>query len=118
MPNFIIEYVNLRAGQRKWAYGISCPALRGQEAYSRQSRSTPKAKIPSKKKGITVYLGPGIRQNTRKREMGRYGGLAKQTLAEGADRTLVHRLLFDLDARQKEVQAAWGKDTKERSARS
>jgi hypothetical protein len=58
MPNFIIECVNLRAGQRKWAYGISCPALRGQEAYSRRGRSTPEAKMPSKKNGVTVYLGP------------------------------------------------------------
>jgi hypothetical protein len=41
-----------------------------------------------------------------KGDLGRLGGLVKQALANGADRELVHRLLHELDARQREVQAA------------
>ncbi|MDR2112347.1 MAG: conjugal transfer protein [Candidatus Accumulibacter sp.] len=41
-----------------------------------------------------------------KGDLSRLGGLVKQTLAECADRVLVHRLLRDLDARPKEVRAA------------
>lgn len=43
-----------------------------------------------------------------KGDLGRLGGLVKQALANGADRQLVHRLLHELDARQREVQAAVG----------
>ena len=41
-----------------------------------------------------------------KGDLGRLGGLVKQALANGADRELVHGLLHELDARQREVQAA------------
>ena len=41
-----------------------------------------------------------------KGDLGRLGGMVKQALANGADRQLVHRLLHELDARQREVQAA------------
>jgi hypothetical protein len=41
-----------------------------------------------------------------KGDLGRLGGLVKQALANGADRELVHRLLHELDARQRELQAA------------
>ena len=41
-----------------------------------------------------------------KGDLGRLGGLIKQALANGADRQVVHRLLHELDARQREVQAA------------
>ena len=41
-----------------------------------------------------------------KGDLGRLGGLIKQALANGADRQLVHRLLHELDARQREVQRA------------
>lgn len=41
-----------------------------------------------------------------KGDLGRLGGLVKQALANGADRQTVHRLLHELDARQREVQAA------------
>ena len=41
-----------------------------------------------------------------KGDLGRLGGLIKQALASGADRQIVHRLLHELDARQREVQAA------------
>lgn len=41
-----------------------------------------------------------------KGDLGRLGGLVKQALAEGADRGLVHKLLHELDARQKELAAA------------
>jgi hypothetical protein len=41
-----------------------------------------------------------------KGDLGRLGGLLKQALANGADRQTVHRLLHELDARQREVQAA------------
>jgi hypothetical protein len=44
-----------------------------------------------------------------KADLGRLGGLVKQALAEGADRTLVHRLLRELDARQQEVKDAVGR---------
>jgi len=44
-----------------------------------------------------------------KGDLGRLGGLVKQALAEGADRTLVHRLLHELDARQRELAAAIGR---------
>ena len=44
-----------------------------------------------------------------KGDLGRLGGLVKQALANGADRHLVHRLLHELDARQREVQAAVGR---------
>jgi hypothetical protein len=39
-------------------------------------------------------------------DLGRLGGLVKQALANGADRMTVHRLLHELDARQREVNAA------------
>ena len=41
-----------------------------------------------------------------KGDLGRLGGLIKQALANGADRELVHKLLHELDARQREAQAA------------
>lgn len=41
-----------------------------------------------------------------KGDLGRLGGLLKQALANGADRHTVHRLLHELDARQRELQAA------------
>ena len=41
-----------------------------------------------------------------KGDLGRLGGLVKQTLAHGADRQIVHRLLHELDARQRELQQA------------
>lgn len=41
-----------------------------------------------------------------KGDLGRLGGLVKQALANGADRHTVHKLLHELDARQREVQAA------------
>lgn len=41
-----------------------------------------------------------------KGDLGRLGGLVKQTLANGADRQTVHRLLHELDARLREVQQA------------
>ena len=44
-----------------------------------------------------------------KGDLGRLGGLVKQALAEGADRALVHKLLHELDARQRELAAAVGR---------
>ena len=44
-----------------------------------------------------------------KGDLGRLGGLIKQALAEGADRGLVHKLLHELDARQRELAAAVGR---------
>ena len=44
-----------------------------------------------------------------KGDLGRLGGLVKQALADGADRNTVHRLLRELDARQREVAAAIGR---------
>lgn len=41
-----------------------------------------------------------------KGDLGRLGGLVKQALANGADRQLVHKLLHELDARQRDVQTA------------
>jgi hypothetical protein len=41
-----------------------------------------------------------------KGDLGRLGGLVKQALANGADRALVHKLLHELDARQREVRLA------------
>ena len=41
-----------------------------------------------------------------KGDLGRLGGLLKQALANGANRQTVHKLLHELDARQREVQAA------------
>lgn len=43
-----------------------------------------------------------------KGDLGRLGGLLKQALAHGADRQTVHKLLRELDARQREVQTAVG----------
>lgn len=39
-----------------------------------------------------------------KGDLGRTGGLVKQALANGADRNTVHKLLHELDARQREVR--------------
>lgn len=39
-------------------------------------------------------------------DLGKLGGLVKLALSEGADRHTVHRLLNELDKRQKEVQEA------------
>lgn len=44
-----------------------------------------------------------------KGDLGRLGGLVKQALANGADRQTVHKLLHELDARQRELQAAIGR---------
>jgi len=44
-----------------------------------------------------------------KGDLGRLGGLVKLALAEGADRALVHKLLHELDARQRELAAAIGR---------
>ena len=44
-----------------------------------------------------------------KGDLGRLGGLIKQALANGADQQTIHKLLHELDARQREVQAAVGK---------
>lgn len=43
-----------------------------------------------------------------KGDLARLGGLIKQVLANGngADRGIIHRLLHELDARQRELQAA------------
>jgi hypothetical protein len=41
-----------------------------------------------------------------KGDLGKLGGLVKQALAGGADRELVHRLLRELDARQRELRDA------------
>ena len=41
-----------------------------------------------------------------KGDLGRLGGLVKQALANGADRQTIHRLLHELDARQRELQQA------------
>ena len=43
-----------------------------------------------------------------KGDLGRLGGLVKQALASGADKHTVHRLLHELDARQRELQSAIG----------
>jgi hypothetical protein len=56
MPNFIIEYVNRRAGQRKWAYAPSCPALRGGLFAAGPLNAGGKNAV--KKQRIPVYLGP------------------------------------------------------------
>lgn len=39
-------------------------------------------------------------------DLGSLGGLVKLALSEGADRHLVHKLLHELDKRQREVQEA------------
>ncbi len=44
-----------------------------------------------------------------KGDLGRLGGLVKQALANGADRETVHRLLHELDARQRELAGAIGR---------
>jgi hypothetical protein len=44
-----------------------------------------------------------------KGDLGHMSGLVKQALANGADRQIVHRLLSELDARQREIQAAIGR---------
>ena len=44
-----------------------------------------------------------------KGDLGRLGGLVKLALAAGADREKVHRLLHELDARQRELAAAIGR---------
>jgi hypothetical protein len=44
-----------------------------------------------------------------KGDLGRLGGLVKQALVGGADRALVHKLLHELDARQRELAAAIGR---------
>jgi hypothetical protein len=41
-----------------------------------------------------------------KGDLGKLGGLVKQALADGADRELVHRLLRELDVRQRELRDA------------
>jgi hypothetical protein len=41
-----------------------------------------------------------------KGDLGKLGGLIKQALANGADRGLVHRLLHELNARQRELRDA------------
>ena len=41
-----------------------------------------------------------------KGDLGRLGGLVKQALANGADREVGHRLLRELDIRQRELAAA------------
>ena len=47
-----------------------------------------------------------IELRSLKGDLGRLGGLVKQALANGADRQTVHRLLHELDSRQRELQKA------------
>ena len=44
-----------------------------------------------------------------KGDLGRLGGLVKQALAEGADKGLIHKLLHELDERQRELAIAIGR---------
>jgi hypothetical protein len=91
----------------------------GPEEYEKIQESAKKAGISLSTFCKRVCLGSPVpsmehieaRMELRrlKGDLGRLGGLVKQALAEGADRALVHRLLRDLDARQKEVQAALGR---------
>ena len=52
------------------------------------------------------YQEARIELRRLKGDLGRLGGLVKQALASGADRQIVHRLLHELDARQRELQQA------------
>ena len=52
------------------------------------------------------YQEARIELRRLKGDLGRLGGLVKQALANGADRQTVHRLLHELDARQRELQQA------------
>lgn len=65
------------------------------------------------KRGCLGFSAPSLEhQEARielrrlKGDLGRLGGLIKQALANGADRQTVHRLLHELDTRQRELQQA------------
>ncbi len=87
-----------------------------QEEYEQIKESANKTKLSLSTFCKSVCLGyfvPSLEcQEARmelrrlKGELGKLGGLVKQALANGADRHTVHRLLHELDARQREVHDA------------
>ena len=89
------------------------------EEYSALQASARRAGLSLSTFSKRVCLGTPVpsleRQEARmelrrfKGDLGRLGGLVKQALAEGADRSLVHKLLHELDARQRELAAAIGR---------
>jgi hypothetical protein len=89
------------------------------EAYNAILASARKTRLSLSTFSKRVCLGTPVpsleRQEARlelrriKGDMGRLGGLIKQALAAGADRELVHKLLHELDARQRELAAAVGR---------
>ena len=90
-----------------------------QEEYSAIQASARRAGLSLSTFSKRVCLGTPVpsmehleaRQELRriKGDLGRLGGLVKQALAEGADRSIVHKLLHELDARQRELAAAIGR---------
>ena len=89
-----------------------------QEEYNAIQASARRAGLSLSTFSKRVCLGTTVpsleRQEARlelrkmKGDLGRLGGLVKQALAGGADRTLVHKLLHELDARQRELAVAVG----------
>ncbi len=83
-------------------------------------------RVKAEKTGLSVstfakrlclgYDVPSLEHQQARREilnvnadLGRLGGLIKQALANGADRHMVHRILNEIDARQRELKTAVSK---------
>ena len=85
------EYAEIKASANKAGLSLSTFSKRVCRGFSVPSLEQQEARIE-------------LRQ--LKGDLGRLGGLVKQALAHGADRQIVHRLLYELDARQREIQQA------------
>ena len=87
-----------------------------QEEYNAIQASARRARLSLSTFSKRVCLGTPVpsleRQEARlelrriKGDLARLGGLVKQALAGGAERALVHKLLHELDARQRELASA------------
>lgn len=83
------EYAQIRASANKAGLSLSTFSKRVCLGFS----------VPS-----LEHQAARIELRRLKGDLGRLGGLVKQTLAGGADRQMVHRLLHELDTRQRELQ--------------
>ena len=85
------EYAQIRASASKAGLSLSTFSKRVCLGFSVPSLEQQEARIELRR---------------LKGDLGRLGGLVKQALANGADRQTVHRLLRELDTRQRELQQA------------
>jgi hypothetical protein len=109
-------YTDTIKGAKTMANKVTLKTYLTPEEYAQIRASASKAGLSLSTFSKRVCLGfsvPSLAQQEArielrnlKGDLGRIGGLVKQALANGADRQTVHRLLHELDSRQRELQKA------------